>query len=1029
MKFFKRFLIYLFILFTFFSIIFISYWYAYKRAKKVIVNFFYKRWGENVVIRNYNFNPFSGLSFELIEVRDIFRIKNLRIHYDFVTLIKQRSIASLDIDTLILTDRFIEDLKHRGSGKGGNVLSFSFSIGKFETKFLEIVAGGKHYKLENFKGFCSFERMGDFTLLFSLKSNYPYSFLIRGLAKGNLKRQDIKIMSFKGEDLNLKGVISLYFPFVEFKFTNSFFRNFDFKMVEGKFEFKKEDMEIIYLEGKEKRGEFSFSGRLKNYRDLKKASLEGVSYIKGEYGLNSHKFEVEIINELKFETGVLKSDIYFERVLIDNKYEANGFAKLQFLTFRKFLEIDTFVLRYEKSVLLAKGRYPGEIKIGIDIPGENTLPYLKGVEGKIIGIYKKEKIKSTLAMQGEFKNFQYADFRIKRLNFTFGKDTTGEDFFTVRTDSVFYKNMYAGYFDIGATRKDTLFFFNLGIFTPFAGFFEDKGIIVKGKDYYSLRDSLDKVKIKFKSGIFEASFEKINILDAETSSNLYIDLKTRGIIAFLNLKNLRLERLSLNKNVWISGRFNIDFSFQGKMDTFTTSLSIESDTFFLNDIFLKNFIIRANGSERGIITEINSEIGERGFFSFYGVFKSFHGFSLPSDYEMEIAFQNLSVQEVQNIFPIKFLNFEEGNIFGNFRIKRDGWNGEVILQNARGEVLYTLTPFYHSFIFLKMNERGFQGRLNGYTGKGEFRGNIRGSLKNGMLEELELKIKFTDTPLSYDFVEARAKGFFTVFKHGNITDLNLEAKVEEAYIVPVFKSKGNGGASPSSLFFDMFLKSDGRVFIFNEWIDAELKGDLRVKKSDPVNYSISGELQVVQGKIFYLGNVFEIKEGNVYFSGERSFIPEINLLGEMDSDIEGTRLKILLKISGKINEPSFKLSSDPPLYDESTLIKFLTFGMIERSPFSEIGARGMYLGEKLLSAQVKKQVRVAEFSLTRTGIPSLLVGTYVTPHLYIKYQHDFLSFYKDAFLIKYFINPKISFYSRRERTGEVVTGLEFEFRF
>lgn len=245
----------------------------------------------------------------------------------------------------------------------------------------------------------------------------------------------------------------------------------------------------------------------------------------------------------------------------------------------------------------------------------------------------------------------------------------------------------------------------------------------------------------------------------------------------------------------------------------------------------------------------------------------------------------------------------------------------------------------------------------------------------------------------------------------------------------MFKGGKEEGRSPSDLFFDFRFKSDGKIFLFNEWIDAELKGEMRVKKQDPVNYYLSGELEVIQGKIFYLGNVFNIKEGKIFFLAQKEVIPEVNLRAELPYSIEGENIRIILEISGKLSEPLFKIYSEPVTFDESTLIKYLTFGHAGAKPFSEIGTKGMYIGEKLLSTQVKKQIRISEFSLIGGGSPSILFGTYISPELYVKYQHDFLSYYKDAFLIKYFLNPRFSIYSKRERTGEIVTGLELEFRF
>jgi hypothetical protein len=1019
MKFFKRIFKYLGTFLVIISLFIISYFYAYKKAKSDIVNFLYKRWGNKVKIEGYSLNIFKGLKFEKIVVEDVFLIKNLRLNYDFISLFMKKSIENLSCDTFIFNQKIFS--KEEKDKEKKEFLLPSFFIENFKIDFLEFKDKDKSYKFKKINGFIKFSKKMSFLSFLELYSFYPYSFYLKVVIDGDLKKQSFKIIDLENEIFKTQGEIEIYYPFIELKFKSIKIYDFLFKDFEGKIKIKDDDIDIVYFEGKEKRGEISFSGRIKNFKDLNKIYVEVASFIKGSYGFKGHLFNFEIINEFKITKNFLKSEIYFDNLDFDNFKKINGFSKFTLFFKERKAEIETLNLKYKGMEIYAKGLYPEKLKFNIKLDKENDLPYLAKSYGEIFGIYEKKDKEYVFVAYGNLREFKYKNFLIPKIEFTIGRKNLNEDFITFNLDSLYYKNFFIGEMNLNLKRKDTLFFIKASIHTPFAGNFETNGTLFKGKNYYLFSDSLNKINVKLKENVIEATFKEIEIFNGFINSNIYFDIKNNSFELILDSRNLNIENLRLRENLWISGIFNLNLKFEGNKDKFDFTFYSKPYNFKLNDIEISDFFISAKGNQNKIELNINGNAG--------GGELKINGFVYNlKNYEFEIVTNRIEILKIQKILNFKFIEFNKGFISSNIRINKEGIKGDLLLENCEGEIVYTLSPFHKSFLFLNIDNEKVKGKINGYSKEGEFRGYLEGNLKGYKFSNFKISLNLKRVPLIYEFVEGKTSGKFEILIEEDKIKLSSNLKIDEAFIVPVFK-KEKPPSSPNKIFLDLLFTSNGKVFILNEWIDAEMKGEMRITKKDLINYYMEGELEILRGNIFYIGNVFEIKEGKMFLKGEKEFIPEISLRAEMPYVVQGENVKIILEIKNNLKEPDFKLYSEPISFDESTLIKALTLGEMGIKPFSEIGMRGIQVGEKIFSTKLRKEVRIAEFSLISGGTPSITFGTYVSPYLYIKYQHDFLSLYKDEFLIKYFLNPRFSLYSKRERKGEITTGLEFEIRF
>ncbi|MEO0262503.1 MAG: translocation/assembly module TamB domain-containing protein [candidate division WOR-3 bacterium] len=1025
MRFFKKFLIYFSIFFVLIFLIVLSYYYAYNKTKKEIVKFLYKRWGDLVKIEDYKFNVFNSLSFKKIEVEGVFRVKNLKIFYDLIPLVINRSIESVSVDSFIFTQNIFEAEKK----EKGKIKRFSlppFLIEDFRINFLEFLNNNKSYKIKNIKGFLKVSKGANFISILSLESLEPYPFHLKTILQGNMKRQNIKIIELENEIFKTKGEILFYYPTLEIKLKNTKIYEFYFDFFEGKVKIGDNDINIIYFEGKEKRGDFSISGMVKDFKNPQKMLIEIAGYLKGKYFFKNHLFDFEIVSELKATRNYLKSEIYLENLNYKGFEGINGFCKFSFFFKENILKIDTLNLKTKGVELSLFGEYPQEVKFKINIDKGNILPYIEGTYGEIFGIYRREDKKIKLVAYGDLMEFKYKDLRISKFKFTFGKEDVKEDFITINFDSLYYKNLFIGGANLNIKREDTLFFTKITAYTPFAGDFEEKGIFKVNRNFYSFKDSLGKINIEFRENVLKGVLNEIEILNSRIYSNLFFDFKNEYFQVLLNLKGLSLEKVKIKEDLILEGNFDFNLNFKRIRDTFNLNFNINSPNLKLNETGISNFLIFGEGDQKKLKVNIKGKLME-GEMELDGFVYNLEKFLKNPEYEAELIIRKVPVTHIQKFLNFKLINFTKGSISANIKIDRGKRIGDIILEGAVGEILYPFLSFHNSSLFINIEDNKINGRMNGLSGEGNWRGTIKAIFKQNKIDSCDISLDLKGVPVIYDFIEAKGSGKFNILIYKNEVNLSSNLKIEEAFIMPVFREKGT--PYPSNIFFDLLFKSDGKIFIFNEWIDAELKGDVRVSKTDLINYYINGELEVIQGKIFYLGNVFDIKEGHLFLKGEKEFLPEINLRAELPYIINNEKVTIVLEIKGNLKDPDFRIYSEPVSFDESTLIKVLTLGEVGTKPFSEIGMRGIVIGEKIFSTQVKKITRITEFSLLSGTNPSIMLGTYVSPDIYIKYQHDFLSFYKDIFLIKYFLNPRFSIYSRRERTGEITTGLEIEIRF
>ncbi len=259
--------------------------------------------------------------------------------------------------------------------------------------------------------------------------------------------------------------------------------------------------------------------------------------------------------------------------------------------------------------------------------------------------------------------------------------------------------------------------------------------------------------------------------------------------------------------------------------------------------------------------------------------------------------------------------------------------------------------------------------------------------------------------------------------------------IDEAFIYLPFGSKGGGTTQrPTPIRYFIRVTGEKGIFVMNELMNIELGGDLEIKKEDEIHTSLTGKLDVLSGTFLYADRVFRITEGHLQFLGGSKINPTLDIVGQ--TTINDTIL-VTLRLSGTSEKPEIILSSDPPLPTED-IIAYLTFGRplseipISLSDVNMLRERALNLAEGLLSAQLRKKLRVSELELG-TGLlggdPHFTVGFYLSRHFYLKYSFDPQSLEKNVFLTRYFLTRRTAVYVQRDREGEFAAGFELFFRF
>jgi translocation and assembly module TamB len=249
----------------------------------------------------------------------------------------------------------------------------------------------------------------------------------------------------------------------------------------------------------------------------------------------------------------------------------------------------------------------------------------------------------------------------------------------------------------------------------------------------------------------------------------------------------------------------------------------------------------------------------------------------------------------------------------------------------------------------------------------------------------------------------------------------LEKKFSEIKIVPPVTVE-NGVLTvperePEPLEFVDPLTADVTVKIPDDfWIKGkdefvEIKGNIQLKKDPFRSFILYGSVQPVRGTYRFRGKLFQIKQGELRFTGQEDINPSINI--EAVNSIGD--VKIIIRLTGTFEQLNVVLDSDPAM-DQSAIISYLVFGrapddLSEKESFQAQDAALSFTGQ-IAADQLRDIVGDAlgidylNINAGSGGIHqgSLTMGKYVLPKVFVTFRQGFDQTTTQQLSVTYTIN-------------------------
>lgn len=275
-----------------------------------------------------------------------------------------------------------------------------------------------------------------------------------------------------------------------------------------------------------------------------------------------------------------------------------------------------------------------------------------------------------------------------------------------------------------------------------------------------------------------------------------------------------------------------------------------------------------------------------------------------------------------------------------------------------------------------------------------------------------------------------------------------DIQIKEALITTEFEASPSATTSePDNIDFNLKISSARDIWLRNRMCDVELSANLNIFRQEK-NVVYSGELNALQGKLYYLDHTLTITKGMLIFDNESEFNPELDISAELQTRkiqvLPGQfeRMKIVLALTGRLKEPVFVFSSDPPYLTENDIISYLTLNVTwqEISAFESRELLTNAIGGKLLGyfeRELAKQIRnlvFLDYLWIESGLLSgngakVTVGKYISPKLYFTYEYDITGNIYDIFRLEYYITKSHEVIGEHDQDGRYKLKYQYKIRY
>ncbi|MCX7732542.1 MAG: translocation/assembly module TamB [candidate division WOR-3 bacterium] len=410
----------------------------------------------------------------------------------------------------------------------------------------------------------------------------------------------------------------------------------------------------------------------------------------------------------------------------------------------------------------------------------------------------------------------------------------------------------------------------------------------------------------------------------------------------------------------------------------------------------------------------------------------------PGNWILKVTRPYVEIPEGR-IYALVQADWEPGmlNLSGRARVN----DGVLIVPSvaARAERIQAELSFQKDRIVLE--------KLSGVTTRGVLTAEGFVQLNPALqVESLRYQTHFTGvSAVPIPAVYAIGSGDITVsWREGELALISGEARIDDALATIGFGGQpGAGGNGGSDINYDIRVRGERGLWLRNPQADIELGVDLTVRKiGEDVLYS--GEMVSRQGRIYYLDHTLQLTEGRLLFDNVSSFNPQLDLTAELPVSGRHTNgpERLRLRVTGSLQEPVFAFSAEPPVWDETQIITYLSLNvtMDELSAMEQKELLSRLLAERVLGyfqTQVSKRVRdyiSLDYLELETGLGGseaarVTVGKYVTRNLYVSYTQSFADDFQPAFRIEYYLNRRNELVAERSMDGRYSLRYRFKLRF
>lgn len=558
----------------------------------------------------------------------------------------------------------------------------------------------------------------------------------------------------------------------------------------------------------------------------------------------------------------------------------------------------------------------------------------------------------------------------------------------------------------------------------------------------------DSCEIFWRGDLLTIKGVKVRVADGELQLDLAVcpneSPRLIGTVRGLNLRKLQ-KLVGLNTELW--GVVDIDIA--GK-DTLIMNFTGVDFALPASDINLKYLGGRIAFSREGAVLEEVAFVHHRDTSTIRG--------RITWEWDKSFAITGVTLNSSLLdpgvwIFSVArpYVDIKEGTVYGMVAVN---WHPGELRFSGRGRVSNGL--LFVSSIATTVDrvqaELTFSGekvvleKLSGRSAKGTV--TAEGFVKlnpEWQVESLEYNTNFSGvSAVPMTSVYAIGNGNIKIGWAEGMKQVLISGTVDvsEALIAIGF-GNGGGNGSTGSVDYDIRVRGERGIWLRNRDADIELGADLTFRQvNEEAVYT--GELVVRQGSIYYLDHILRVVKGRLIFDNVNRFTPQLDIRAELPvvRNQNNAPEKIVLTLTGNLEEPSFTFSSEPPVWDETQVLSYLSLNvtMEEISALEQKELVNRLLSERLLGyfqTQVAKRMREfvsLDYLELETGILAgqgarVTVGKYIGRNLYVSYTQNFTGELQPGFLIEYYFNRRNELLAERSTDGRYALRYRFKIRY